>query len=232
MTGINSLFSQFNIPYAPPIYKGNAPAQNNIAPKGQTIRTNKKQFNSKDLLIPVGTTAAGGIGGFTFAQLNKNRNNKNIESQIKEYKTLLLQKFNENSEVKTINDKLQGANELLTTLKNSISSVENLIKNESSTTKITKLKDGLDRTIQAKECQESNLSKLNMSLKTKYESIVEEPLRKFANNLKNKATQLNKTLTKKAVAIGILIGTIIGMVAVFYIKNKEKKINENNNTMF
>lgn len=232
MTGINSLFSQFNIPYAPPIYKGNALAQNNIAPKGQTIRTNKKQFNSKDLLIPVGTTAAGGIGGFTFAQLNKNRNNKNIESQIKEYKTLLLQKFNKNSEVKTINDKLQGANELLTTLKNSISSVENLIKNESSTTKITKLKDGLDRTIQAKECQESNLSKLNMSLKTKYESIVEEPLRKFANNLKNKATQLNKTLTKKAVAISILIGTIIGMVAVFYIKNKEKKINENNNTMF
>ena len=198
MTGINNPFSQFNIPYAPARNQNNVSAQNNIITNEQTVQSNKKQFAAKDLLIPAGTTAAGGIGGFATGQLNKSMKNKNTDKQIKEHKAALLKKFNENSDVKIMTDNIRGGEELLKTLKNSISYAENMIANENSPKKLTELNESLNRTIKAKEYQESYLNKLNISLKGKYTDLVEKPLREYTENLTGKVAKYSAAFTKKS----------------------------------
>lgn len=230
MTEINNPFSQFNVPYAPMHEPNDAPVQNNVTSKEQTAQSNKKQFNYRDLLIPVGAASVGGIGGFTVAQFNKYKNNNAAEVQIEEHKTVLLQKFNENSDIKTIKDSLQKTNTTLKTIKeNSIDYIEKTLPNEKSPKKIASLKESLEKAKKAKEYQEAALNKLNADLKAKYTNLVEEPLKEFTDNLKSRTAQLNRTFTKRAVAISILIGSIIGGIIAFCIKIKEKKINENNN---
>lgn len=232
MTGINNPFSQFNIPYAPARNQNNVSARNNVATNEQTVQSNKKQFAAKDLLIPAGTTAAGGIGGFATGQLNKSMKNKNTDKQIKEHKAALLKKFNENSDVKIMTDNIRGGEELLKTLKNSINYAENMIADENSPKKLTELNKSLNRTIKAKEYQESYLNKLNISLRGKYTDLVEKPLREYTENLTGKVAKYSTVFTKKAVAAGIFAGIIIGGAAAFCAKKQTKGKNiENNNAI-
>jgi len=232
MTEVISPFSQFNIPQIS-TYKQNAVVQNDTLPKEDAAQSNKKQFNSKSSLIPLGATTAGALSGFMAAQLNKHKNNKIAKIQIEEHKAALLQKFNENSDVKAINDKLQGANTLLKTTKEcGINYIKKRLSDEKSPKKITDLKEKLKSAQESEKFQEAILEKLNTDLKTKFTELVEKPLKKFIDNLMDKTAQHNKVFTKKAVILSILIGLAIG-VLIPYTKNRQKEEkNEGINTKF
>ena len=234
MTGINSPFSQFNTSYLPAYNRVNTSMQNNALLKEDVAQQpNKKQFTSKDLLIPVIATAAGSIGGFAVAQFNKHKKNNSVKIQIEEYKTTLLQEFNKNSDVNTINDNLQRVNAVLKTIKeNGIDYIEKVLANEKSPKRIASLKESLKKSKAAKEYQEAALKKLSMDLKTKFTDLVEKPLKEFTDNLVNKTVQHNKVFTKKTVIVSTLVGLTIGTI-IFCIKNRQKEEkNESRNTIF
>lgn len=230
MTNPISPFSQFNTQYNMLQKNTSIRNQNNPVIQNKVEQLSNKKFDYGLLLIPVTTTTIGGIAGFSFSKLHESELNSSLEEQIKEQEADLLKKFDENSDVKKLVNKIQDGEKSLITLDEGTDRINLLIKREKSPKQIASYEKSLEKHLYVVECHKSNLSKLNTNLKDMHTDLVEKPLAEFSDIAKKETIKINKALTKKAMIISLLLGLIAGVTTIYARIKNRKNIQDENNT--
>lgn len=208
MTGINSPFSQFNTPYAPIHNQINATAQNNVVPKEETIQqSNKKQLDSKGLLIPVGTTCVGGIGGFAVAQFQAGDKFETLKQNASKLEKELTEQLNKSRDVIQLNKNIAEAKKGIVTAENNLASYQKDLLKAQKKSEIDIINDLIKSANEMKNSNTAEFNQYNALLKSYQEKHVKTPVDSF---IKSETTKI-QNCKNKTIAICTAVGLVVGL---------------------
>lgn len=217
MTGINSTFSQFNAPYAPIYNQSNAPVQNNVAQKEETAQqSNKKQFNSKDLLIPVGTTAAGGIGGFAIAQFQAGDKFETLKQNASKLEKELTDQLNKSRDVVQLNKNIAEAKKGIATAENNLAGYQKDLLKTQKKSQVDMINDLIKSANEMKKSNTTELNQYNALLKSYQEQHVKNPVDSFIKSETAKIKSCKSKTIAVCTAVGLTVGLGIALINKYF----------------
>lgn len=217
MTGINSPFSQFNTPYAPIHNQINATVQNNVASKEETAQqSNKKQFNSKDLLIPVGATGVGGIGGFTVAQFQAGDKFETLKQNASKLEKELMEQLNKSRDVIQLNKNIAEAKKGIAKAEDNLAEYQKDLLKAQKKSQIDIINDLIKSSREMKNSNTAELNQYDALLKSYQKQYVKTPLDLFVKSETAKIKKCkNKTIAIYA-AVSLTVGLGIVIINKFF----------------
>lgn len=216
MTGINNPFSQFNTPYAPMYNQNNTPAQNNILPKEQTTQSNKKQFNPEDLLIPVGTTAAGGVGGFAVAQFQAGDKFETLKQNASKLEKELTDQLNKSRDVVQLNKNINEAKKGIATAESNLAGYQKDLLKTQRKSEIDIINDLIKSANEMKKSNTTELNKYNALLKSYQEQHVKTPVDSFIKSETAKIQGCKNKTIAICTAVGLVVGLGIALINRYF----------------
>lgn len=221
MTAINNPFSQFNVPYTPMYTPSNVSLQNNVTPQEQTAKSNKKQFNYRDLLIPVGAASVGGIGGFTAAQFQEGDKFETLKQNVSRLEKELTEQLNKSRDVIQLNKNITEAKKGLTTAESNLAEYQQELLKTQKQSQIDIINDLIQSANEMKSSNTIELNKCDTLLKSYQEQYVKTPVDSFVKSETAKIKNYKNKITAICAVIGLVIG--LGIILINkYLKKDDK----------
>ena len=217
MTEVNSPFIQFNTSYLPAYNRVDTSMQNNTLPKKEVSQQpNKKRFIPKDLLIPVGATGVGGIGGFTVAQFQAGDKFETLKQNASKLEKELMEQLNKSRDVIQLNKNIAEAKKGIAKAEDNLAEYQKDLLKAQKKSQIDIINDLIKSSREMKNSNTAELNQYDALLKSYQKQYVKTPLDLFVKSETAKIKKCkNKTIAIYA-AVNLTVGLGIVIINKFF----------------
>ena len=217
MTEVNSPFIQFNTSYLPAYNRVDTSMQNNTLPKKEVSQQpNKKRFIPKDLLITVGATGVGGIGGFTVAQFQAGDKFETLKQNASKLEKELMEQLNKSRDVIQLNKNIAEAKKGIAKAEDNLAEYQKDLLKAQKKSQIDIINDLIKSSREMKNSNTAELNQYDALLKSYQKQYVKTPLDLFVKSETAKIKKCkNKTIAIYA-AVNLTVGLGIVIINKFF----------------